>query len=504
LKDVTTADLDAYREYAEGVNLAERGGYREAIPRFEKALELDPNFAMAMAKLSVAHSNIGHRGESAQYAERALEHVDRLTARESYYIEGNYYMGQERTIGRAIDAFGKAIELYPDHASARNNLALVLDQFERYQESLVHLQYLVDRRARFVGSQSNLASVYSALGRDGEALALLEGAVKANPDSASVLTALGQFQVEAGRPKEALETLRRAQALGPGEPFSRLGQALAYLTLHDGASAEAVARDLKSVDEPFFRFVGAQFLALALLERGRSGEALSELKESVREATGPGPGRAHAFAAHVLLKRGDAAAALQEAKEAQAKGEGNFGEWAGLAFAALAEERLGRRAEADRLAEELHMKAEALPTEKEKRRYHHLRGELLLVRGDVREALVELEKAAATLPPRGLPGPTNVPQHVPVWFSLGSAYQAAGDDASALRWFEKIQSSTTERVFWPIPAVRSLYHLAKIHEKRGDGERSREYFQRFYDLWKDGDLDPERVEEARLALSKPL
>jgi tetratricopeptide (TPR) repeat protein len=255
------------------------------------------------------------------------------------------------------------------------------------------------------------------------------------------------------------------------------------------------------VDDRSFRFVGPQFLHLCLLQEGRSTEALSAIEEAAR-AGGGGPlsGRARVQAAHVLLEAGEPERALQQANEARVAGEGNYGEWAGLYFASLAEERLGKRSEADRFAEELRANAEALPTEKEKRRYHHLRGELLLSRGDTRGAIAELETAVSTLPARGLGGPTNGAQHVPIWFSLSMAYLAAGDDRQAEKWLERVVSSTTERTLWPILYVRSFYHLAKIHEKRGDTQKSKEYFRRFFDFWKDGDLDRGLVEEARLAV----
>ena len=54
-----------------------------------------------------------------------------------------------------------------------------------------------------------------------------------------------------------------------------------------------------------------------------------------------------------------------------------------------------------------------------------------------------------------------------------------------------------ERAIAPIPYVRSFYFLGKIHENRGEMEKAREYYQRFYEYWKDGDFDRERVEEAR-------
>jgi tetratricopeptide (TPR) repeat protein len=207
------------------------------------------------------------------------------------------------------------------------------------------------------------------------------------------------------------------------------------------------------------------------------------------------------LAALIQLERGEAEGALEHASGARLAAPGNYGEWAGLYFASLAKERLGNRAEADRLAEELRMNAEALPTEKEKRRYRHLKGELLLSRGDARGAIPELERSASTLSPRGADGPTNIPQHVSIWFSLASAYYAAGEDEKARAYFEKIVSSSTERFFWTIPYVRSYYYLAKIHEKRGDTVNARENFQRFFDFWKDGDLDRELVEEARVALA---
>ncbi len=88
-----------------------------------------------------------------------------------------------------------------------------------------------------------------------------------------------------------------------------------------------------------------------------------------------------------------------------------------------------------------------------------------------------------------------VPQHVPIWYDLASAYLRAGNDDRAIHWFEQIVESTTERMYWPIPYVRSFYFLAKIHEKQGETEKARAYYQRFYDFWKDGDMDLEGVEE---------
>ena len=49
----------------------------------------------------------------------------------------------------------------------------------------------------------------------------------------------------------------------------------------------------------------------------------------------------------------------------------------------------------------------------------------------------------------------------------------------------------------PVEFVRSFYFLGKINENRGDMEKAREYYRRFYEYWKDGDMDRERVDEAK-------
>ncbi len=147
LRDVTTASVEAYREYAEGIRLHERFREEEAAPHFERAIELDPEFAMALAKLGVVMSNLGRGEEGDQYAERALEHVDRLSERERLYIEGWYFSRKPSTIDKAIDSYERAVERYPDHGSARHNLGNLLFETERYDEAIEQLEELRSPRA---------------------------------------------------------------------------------------------------------------------------------------------------------------------------------------------------------------------------------------------------------------------------------------------------------------------------------------------------------------------
>jgi tetratricopeptide (TPR) repeat protein len=199
----------------------------------------------------------------------------------------------------------------------------------------------------------------------------------------------------------------------------------------------------------------------------------------------------------VHLLRGNAETAAAEARKAQQEAAGNPGEWHGLYVHALAEQALGRHADADRTAERLGRTAALIPSEKEKRRHLHLLGELRLQRGDAKGALVYLNAAAASLPPRGTLAGSELPQHVPIWFSLGAAHLAAGDAASALPWLEKVTASGFERMHWPVAYARSHLLRARALEALGRADDARTGYAHFLALWGEGDLDSAAVAEAR-------
>ena len=101
LTEVTTASVEAYRYYAQAIDLHDRSLEAQAIPLFEKAISIDPGFAMALTKLAVAEYNVGDRSKGEEYAKRALDKIDRLTPRERYHIEGYYYSQRVDTTNRS-------------------------------------------------------------------------------------------------------------------------------------------------------------------------------------------------------------------------------------------------------------------------------------------------------------------------------------------------------------------------------------------------------------------
>ena len=116
LRDVTTDSVEAYRYFAEGYRMQTQGNDRDAIPLLEKAVEVDPGFAIALASLSDAYWNLNQRRKSEEASRRALDNLDRLTTRERYFIEGNYYTLREENYARGIEAFKKGSTKTPSHS----------------------------------------------------------------------------------------------------------------------------------------------------------------------------------------------------------------------------------------------------------------------------------------------------------------------------------------------------------------------------------------------------
>jgi tetratricopeptide (TPR) repeat protein/DNA-binding winged helix-turn-helix (wHTH) protein len=501
LVQVTTSSIEAYQYYAEARSLYHRGRGWESDALYKKALELDPHFAAAFNGLSVLVNSRGQRREAIQYAERALENADRLSLRERYLFEARLDMLRgEATYGRSMESYRKLLDLYPEDRGALNNMGWVLRELGRYEEAIEYFEKLRLREDDFVGTYNMLAYCYACLGQFEQGNRVWQDYRRQWPEVPAGHALYGWLLAMRGEFDEALASCERADRLAPSphEYFAQWVRAPVFIHREEWARAESVADWIVALDSPARRLDGLMFLVQVDLYDGRAQKALEQLERvaSLYGHSDVSSALMHNYAAHVLLESGDPARAIEEAQVARREDEGNISEWEGLYLTALAQLKLKRWDEAQATAEELVKKTESIPTDKEKRRHHHLLGEIALAQGDYNTAVAELERAQSMLSPRGIRYRYRLPKHVPIWYSLAQAYLAVGEESKAAEWFERITESTTERLYWPIPYVRSFYFLGKIHEQQGNELEAREFYRRFYEYWKDGDLDRQRVAEA--------
>ena len=351
LRDVTTASVEAYRHYAEGIRLHERYREEEALPHFQRAVDLDPGFAMALAKLGVVHDNLGRQEEADEFAVAALQHIERLSARERHYIEGWHYSRNPETVDRALEAYRMAIELYPDHGSARHNLGNLLVGLEDYDAAIEQFEELESRGMVFPATYEILARAYQARGDVARARAVLEEFNKRNPKDWVTLVSIAQLSIESGQIQRGLDELERAEVLGASKFRTAPVLWEAHILEEEWGDAAETAASMLEAEGMVEKFYGGRLAAITQLYKGSYTPVINGIDAFLAAGEGRFKNQPILYKARVLLDVGD----NEGAREAALTIEGpddryHSGQQAHL-IAAIASARLGEPTRARELAE---------------------------------------------------------------------------------------------------------------------------------------------------------
>jgi tetratricopeptide (TPR) repeat protein len=499
LREMTTTSIEAFRYYAEGIDLHERARPREAIALFEKAVGIDPEFAMAYGKLAVAHSNSGHVPERRKYSALAMKHADRLPARERHYIEGVYHMysAERDGIRRSIEAYTKCVELDPSYSSCRHNLGLRMNMLERYDEARRHYEELIRRGASNPTAFDNLSNAQIALGDVEAARRTMELYVQRHPEIALGHVGLGEVHMVAGRLDDAVREFTRAVDLDPDSRRAVAGRAITEGLRENWPAAEAAARVLLRSDDNTVRDDGAAMLGRIELFRGKSKEALIWLERAIaaQPESNPAAGGLRQEAARVLVARGEYRQALRWTEDGRRGADVNIGRRGSAAWVLALN---GQREAAEALLRPIENNDDPLAPARFARNSQYARGLVANAVGDWPAAITALEAAQAALPARAGTGLGTI--HVSVWYTLAEAYLGAGREEDALKQYQRVVAAGHERWSNPIAYVRSFYRLGTLYEKRGDHSRARDMYRRFVTFWENGDLDRDKIAEAQRKL----
>jgi serine/threonine protein kinase/Tfp pilus assembly protein PilF len=134
LPPATTASSEAIQAYAMGFKLETTQGSESAVPFFKRAIELDPNFAEAYAELGVAYSNMQQPSLSRQNTKRAYELRDRVSPRERFHIDAEYYYSVTGELQKANQTELDWIQVFPRDWTPYQDLSVnyfTLGQYEK-------------------------------------------------------------------------------------------------------------------------------------------------------------------------------------------------------------------------------------------------------------------------------------------------------------------------------------------------------------------------------------
>jgi eukaryotic-like serine/threonine-protein kinase len=181
LEEATTSSLEALKSFTLGDVKHSSGNDLEAIPLYKRATELDPNFAMAYARLGTVYSNFGQMDASEQYRKKAFELKDRASERERLYITSHYYSDYGE-LEKGIAAYELYKQTYPRDVTPYVNLAATYTLFlGEFEKALANAQEAIRVDPDEYRGYYLSAAAFLGLNRVDEAKAVLNAGLQRNP-----------------------------------------------------------------------------------------------------------------------------------------------------------------------------------------------------------------------------------------------------------------------------------------------------------------------------------
>ncbi len=182
IEQATTSSLEALKAFSQGNEQRLSGHDLEALPFYKRATELDPNFALAYARLAVTYANRFQTELAEQYSQKAYDLRDRVSERERFYISEKYtsYVTGDRD--EAISVLKAWAQSYPNDYIPHNNLAVNYSMSGQYEEALKESREAVRLSPNNATPQGNLVEGFMRLNRFDEARQVLEQTLGQNPD----------------------------------------------------------------------------------------------------------------------------------------------------------------------------------------------------------------------------------------------------------------------------------------------------------------------------------
>ena len=345
LEQVTTSSLEAWKAFCLGEEERRKGRTLESIPFFLRATELDPQFALAYARLSLQYSNSFQVERSLEFGKKAYDLRDRVTERERLFIEqrapgkwneisevlvqrypGDWYAHNGLGISwrlrgeveKALVEFREALRLNPDHVSPYVNLGWTYLSLNRFKEAQEILDQGLARHLETTQMHGHLYDLAFIRGNDAAMTQQLDWA-RGRPDEDEFVSRQARTAAFAGHLRQAqvfssraIELAQRGQKMTMAGQFARQsaiwnalsgdcgrartnasralalsrssslqGAAQALAVCGEYAEAEALAGELAKSSQSASA-QAQEIRALIEIQRGKPDEALELLPSSSR------------------------------------------------------------------------------------------------------------------------------------------------------------------------------------------------------------------------------
>jgi len=454
IEQATTSSLEALKAFAQGNEQRDQGKILDAIPFYQRAIDLDPNFALAWAWLSIVHGSPGIRQLelAAKAAEKAFELRDRVSEREKLVISERYYAIGAVNPEKRIEILELWIRTYPREETPHQHLGARYGSVGQVEKAIEEFREAIRLNPNFAPAYIGLALAFIRLNHFDEAREILERALQQkleSPARHNLLYMLAFIQSDEAQ-------MRRQIDWATGKPAE-------YLMLNAQSEAAAFSGQLRQAHELSHRATNLaarrNLLEYAGEQTALTAEWSAELRDCRQARENIARASAYPHSPISLVRTSLAHALCGEVRQAQTLTDEMVRQYPGEIFVevfapqvrAVIEIRRGARAQALQILQSV--------SRYESVSYFHqtyLRGQIYLSEQKGAEASAEFQKI---LDHRG-------------WSPYSAMY---------------------------VPAHLGLARAAVI---QGDMAKARKSYQDFFALWKDADPDLPILIEAKKEYEK--
>ncbi len=508
---ITTSSPQAYKYYVEGREFHNKGEYRKSIQSMEKALDIDPEFSMAYRSMAMAYNNLALFSEAKEYLEKAFELKDRLSDRERYLIEAEFYRYSERTYDKAIEAYKKLLDLYPTDTIANSNLGVLYIGTEQWDKAIQCLNVQIKDKDESVFPYINIAESYRALGQYETAGKVLEGYIHDIHDSEVIRLELAMNSFLEGNYDLAVDEANKGLSLNPEDMWIPVYKGSCYAGKEEFDKAEALYLEVLESEELGCHLYTRIVLGGSYVLRGELEKGSEHYKKGLELAEKLGDNWwqtcFYIWRAYSYLKSGQPGDTLKDCEGAwnTAQGSDDAMKWQrrALYYKGRAYLYMDSIEDARKAAAGIEALVDKGANKKDIRYARHLLGLIELKKKNYAEAIDYFTEAISLLPyEHGITPFTN--DQAVFAEPLALAYYESGDREKAREEYEKILTYSMGKLYTGDIFARSLYWLGRIYEQEGDSDKAIEHYEKFLELWKDADPGFTEVSDAgeRLAALK--
>lgn len=459
LSEVTTPSLEALKAFSLADKKSSEGAWAEALPLYSRAVELDPNFALAYSAMAGIYANFRQRERAAGMLRKAYALRDKVSERERLSIEESYYQYVTGELDKAVSSCMLRLQIYPRDAGAHGYLAGAYRRLG-YDEKALEEAREAHRLSPSAGTYLNLAVNYVDVGRLSEAEAVYNEAVERNLVADSLTKSryyLAFLKGDTAQMSQLAEQARRR----PDEDEMLIAEAETEAWYGRWGSAREFVRQ-----------------AMDSAQAADKPETIADYQawEALYEADVGDPEQS----------RKDAMAALKMAPYR------NVQEVVALALA-----KIGDTAAAEKLAAELDQ-AGPVDTLLQRKWLPSIRAAIALHRNDPAHA-IELLQVTSNYE-RAFGVEVGCPKFPPIYIR-GQAWLMLHDGAQAAAEFQKFVDYRTVVRSSPWAMLARL-GLARAYATEGDTAKAKVAYQNFLTAWKDADPEIPVLKQAKTEFAK--